>query len=99
MAKPERTSQKRRDRCLAASVLAVSFATGFARSEDASPTSSVTTDTARIERLEKLLSNVMEENRRLAGEVHDLKRKIETQVPDAKDAALRRTAEAQTEIR
>ncbi|MBI1325825.1 porin [bacterium] len=99
MSKPERIRQKRRDRCLAAFVLSVSFATGFARSEDATPASTPTTDTARIERLEKLLSTVMEENLRLAGEVHDLKRQIETRVPDAKDTALKRTAEAQTEIR
>ncbi len=77
----------------------VSFASAFARGEDAVPVTPGTSDAERLERLEKLLTTVVEENRRLAGEVRELKRQIDSREPESKDVHLMRSAETVTSIR
>ncbi len=89
----ERTCRNRRDIRLLAMVLAVSFASGIARGGDDSTKPSEAADPARLERLEKLLNSVIDENRRLASEVRDLKRQVESKTPEKSDAGLKRVGE------
>jgi len=89
----ERARAKCRGNCLLAFVAMASFAAGSANGEDKPSPPRADSDSARIERLEKLLGTVVEENRRLAGEVRELKRQIDTRSAETKDPRLQRVTD------
>lgn len=77
----------------------VSFVGELAKGEEIPSEPQSNSDSVRLERLEKLLSTVVEENRRLAGEVQQLKRQIDKQAAETKDGHIQRTGENPAELR
>ncbi len=95
----QRTRLNLRRRCHLALILWFSLDCAMAKGEGPPALKQENSDSARIERLEKMLFTVIQENQRLAGDVRTLKQQIESQTTDARDLKVRQAAETQSEIR
>lgn len=98
MAIRQRTRLKRRRRCVSA-FLGLSLVCAMAKGDSTPGSKDENSDSARIERLEKMLFTVMQENQRLAGDVRTLKQQIESQASVASDPKFRQAVETQPAFR
>ncbi len=69
-------------------VLVLAVLEGVARAQSALPEANLSSDASRIDRLEKMLQSVVEENRRLSGEVRALKEQLNPRPPEIQIPAV-----------